>query len=591
MGSAVAATALLAACGDADVDPGDDGDSGGDGGQGQGGDPTATPQAEPTSVFPADGGETVVRIEYEGGFLAPEDLVRRTPLASLHTDGRLFYSGPIPEIFPQPAAPNLLVTTLSELGMDAVGARILETGLFEDGDRTYASINTLVADAAYTVFTVRLAGQEPVRVTVYALEFDGEPSGLPEEEVDARQKLRELLSYITGAPTGFPTDHIEADEQRYTPERLQLVTYPWDEVAYDFEVEPQDLEWPLSTSPLSIGEPFNLPGHDARSAVIDGADLTAMLAALTEANVLTRWEHGEDEAYLINRPLLPGEEPYGSPFEPDGDGQTGGEIDHPSGDDELVLRYIISGGFVPMEYHVTNMPIAALYGGGRMFTQGVQIMIYPPPALPALNLELLTPEGIQLVLQEADAAGLLQGEQDWTELSNFVTDAGTGFLTINANGELHEIAVYAPGLTGLDDMGDMVSPEELEFRERFDAFVGKLSALSEWLPEDVFLPVPAEYPVDRLQIVSQPAGVSTAPEDVQPNELDWPLEAPLAETGEPYSMLEMARCFVLEGDEFAQVMAMMPDATTITRWISGDEAFIFFIRPLLPGEEGCQEPF
>jgi hypothetical protein len=591
MGSAVAATALLAACGEADEDSDDDGADGGNGGQGQAGDPTATPTPQATSVFPDEADDAVVRIEYEGGFMAPEDLVRRTPLNSLYADGRMFYSGPIPEIFPQPAAPNVLVTTLSPLGMQAVGERIVETGLFEDGDRIYDSSASLLADAAFTVFTVRLAGQEPVRVSVYALEFEespGDGSGMSEEEIEARRKLRELFNYITGAPTSFPTDHIAEGERSYTPERLQLVTYPWSEVPYDFEVEPQSKEWPLDVSPLTIGEPFNLPGHTARSAVVEGADAAAMLAALADANVLTRWERGEDEAYLINRPLLPGEEPYESTFEPGG--QTG-EISHPTGEEELVLRYIIEGGFVPLEYHVTNMPVAALYGDGRMFTQGVQIMIYPPPALPALNLDQLTPEGIQLLLQEADAAGLLQGEQEWTKLSNFVTDAGTGFLTIHANGEVHQISVYAPGMTGLDDIGDAVSPEEVEFRQRFDAFVGKLTALGEWLPENVFVPVPAEYPVDRLQIVSQPAEVRGEPEDVQPNEIDWPLATPLAETGEPFSTLEMARCFVLEGQNFADVMSLLPDATTLTRWISGGEAYVFLIRPLLPGEEGCQEPF
>lgn len=596
LGSAVAATALLAACGEADEDSGGndaDGGNGGDGGsggQGQGADPTATPQPQPTSVFPTDGEEAVVKIEYEGGLMAVEDIVRRSAINSLHRDGRLFYSGPIPEIFPQPAAPNLLVTTLSATGMEAVGQKIIETGLFEDGDRIFASVNTLVADAPYTVFKVRLAGQELVRVSVYALDFDADASGMPEEEIEARRKLRDLFNYITSAPTGFPTDHIEQAERSYTPERLQLVTYPWDEVGYDFEVPPQTLAWPLTTSPLTIGEPFNLPSHDARSAVIEGADLAAMLAALAEANVLTRWEHGDEAAYLINRPLLPGEEPFESQFEPDGGDQTGGEISHPTGEDELVLRYIISGGFVPMEYHVTNMPVASLYGGGRMFTQGAQIMIYPPPALPPLNVEILTPEGIQMILQEADGAGLLQGKQEWTELSQSLTDAGTGYLTIHANGEVHQISVYAPGMGAMDDLGDMISPEEVEFRERFEAFVGKLTTLGEWLPEEVFLPVPAEYPADRLQIVSQPADVRNSPDDVQPNELDWPLATPLAETGEPYSTLEMARCFVLEGQDFADVMSLMSEATTITRWISNGEAYILLVRPLLPGEEGCQEP-
>ncbi|MEZ4521493.1 MAG: hypothetical protein R3A46_07610 [Thermomicrobiales bacterium] len=587
VGSAFAATAILAACGEADDDPAGNGGASSD-------DPTATPEPQPTAtpaaepIFAAEGDEPVIKVAYEGGFLAVEDLVRRTPLTALYDDGRLIYPGPIPEIFPQPAAPNLLVTALSGAGMQAVGEKVLETGLFEDGDKEFDSSSSILADAAHTVFTVRLSGQDPVRVSAYALEFDTDESALPAEEAEARRQLRELLNYLTGAPTGFPTDHIAEQETRYSPERLQIVTYSWDEAGYDFEMEPQTLTWPLDEAPSTLGEPFNLPGHDARCAVLEGDDLDRMLEALREANILTRWEHLEEAAYLINRPLLPGEEGCESSFEPGNDPQTGGDIDYPTGEDDLVLRYELTGGFVPLEWLVTSMPVHSLYGAGRMISEGAQIAIYPPPALPALAVEKLTEEGVQMLLSEADSAGLLQGEQTWDGLTRSVADAHTGVLTINAKGETHVVSVYAPGMF---DVGDMVSDEEVEFRARFDEFVGKLSNLRGWLPEDVFQDATDEYPVDRLQIVSQPADVRPAEEDVQPNEIEWPLEAPLAELGEPYNLLDMARCFALEGQEFADVMSLLGDATTITRWTSDGEQYILHVRPLLPDEEGCRHPY
>lgn len=585
-GSAFAATALLAACGEADEDPS------GNGGTGQDG-PTATPEPDPTAtpmqeapIFATEGEDAVLRIEHEGGFMLPEDMVRRPPLASLFNDGNLIYPGPIPEIFPQPAAPNLLVTALSDKGLGAIGEKVLETGLFEDGDKDLDSSDMLIADAAHTVFTVRLAGQDPVRVSVYALEVDTDEGMLPDDEAEARRKLRDLLNYVTSAPTGFPTDHIAAQETSYEPERLQIITYPWSEVQYDFEVEPQGKAWPLDEAPSAIGEQYNFPGHSARCAVLEGDGTSDMLAALQDANVLTRWEHLEEAFFMINRPLLPGEEGCESPFGDDEDPHTGHEIEHPTGADELVLRYELSGGFVPLEWLVTSMPVASLYGDGRMISEGVQIAIYPPPALPALAVDQITEEGIQLILNEADASGLLQGEQTWDELTNFVADAHTGVLTIHAGGETHQVSVYAPGMT---DVGDMLSDEEIAFRAQFDAFVGKLTNLQGWLPENVFMDVPDEYPADRLQIVSQPAEVRSA-EDVTPNEIDWPLDTPLSELGEPYSLLEMARCFVLEGQEFADIMSLMHDATTITRWISDGEEYVLYARPLLLDEEGCQDP-
>ncbi len=587
-GSALAATAVLAACGEADDDPA------GDGGTGRA-DATATPpsQPEPTAtaaasdpIFATEGDAAAITIEYEGGFLAVEDIARRTPLVSLFNDGALIYPGPIPEIFPQPAAPNLLVTVLSEVGLQAVGEQVLATGLFEDGDRTLENDGPAIADAPTTVFTVRLAGQEPVRVTAPALDFGAGLPGQPSEESGDREQLAELLRYLTSAPTSLPTDHIAEQEARYTPERLEVIAYPWDEIPYDFDAPPEPLDWPLADAPLTMGEPYALPGHAAHCAVLEGGDLDTMLAALAGANILDRWEHDGEYAAVIVKALIPGQEGCISPFGETTNPPEGAGISYPEGDDELVLRYEFSGGFVPLEWFVTSMPVHSLYGDGRMISEGPQITIYPPPVLPALNVEGLTPEGVQMVLAEAESAGLLAGEQTWDELTQYLADAQTGVLTINANGETHRVSVYAPGMT---DVGDMVSDEELEFRTRFNGFVGLLGNLAGWLPADAFRDVTEEYPAKRLQLVSQPAGVRPE-EDIAPNEIEWPLDTPLAELGEPYTTLDMARCFVLEGDAFATVMSLLNDATTITRWTSAGEEYILHVRPLLPDEAGCKHP-
>ncbi len=303
--------------------------------------------------------------------------------------------------------------------------------------------------------------------------------------------------------------------------------------------------------------------------------------------VLSRWEHLGEYSALINRPLLPGEEGCNSPFSDPGDTPASGNISYPDGEDELVLRYELTGGFVPLEWLITHMPALSIYGDGRMFYEGAQITIYPPPALPAIALDKITPEGIQWVLAQADSLGLLQGDQNWDELTQYVADAHTGVLTINANGETHRISVYAPGMS---DVGDMVSPEEAAFRAMFDPFAAHLSQPFGWVPEEFFVDVNDDFPVDRLQLVAQPA-TSAANSEGTPNEIDWPLETPLSELGEPYTTLEMARCFVVEGDDFAAVMSLMGQANTLTHWISDGEAYILYVRPLLPDEEGCQHPY
>ena len=71
-----------------------------------------------------------------------------------------------------------------------------------------------------------------------------------------------------------------------------------------------------------------------------------------------------------------------------------------------MLRIEQGGGFVPVQYHLTNLPMLSLYGDGLYVTPGAQIEIYPGPALPALVQQRLTPEAIQLLIQAAIDAGL-----------------------------------------------------------------------------------------------------------------------------------------------------------------------------------------
>ena len=98
----------------------------------------------------------------------------------------------------------------------------------------------------------------------------------------------------------------------------------------------------------------------------------------------------------------------------DNDGGSGGTgttgatgIEHPAGADELVLRVATGGGFVPVEYNLKAVPGFSLFGDGRLIVQGPVIEIYPGPALPNLQVSQLTEEGVQAILEEGRAAGLL----------------------------------------------------------------------------------------------------------------------------------------------------------------------------------------
>ncbi len=152
IGLALLATALLVgACGRLGDDGGTTGSSGGDGG----------------IEHPTGSDQLVLRVEYQGGFVPYEYMLKRVPSWSLYGDGTVIVEGPVIEIYPGPALPNLLAFTLTEEAVQAILEAAQDAGLM-DGDATYGY--PCIADAADTVFTVNADGTTSV-VSAYALEL------------------------------------------------------------------------------------------------------------------------------------------------------------------------------------------------------------------------------------------------------------------------------------------------------------------------------------------------------------------------------------------------------------------------------------
>ena len=271
------------------------------------------------------------------------------------------------------------------------------------------------------------------------------------------------------------------------------------------------------------------------------------------------------------------EEPAGTP--------TPEPSAYPQGTRDVVVRIEHTGGFVPQEFLVTRLPLVSLYGDGRVLTEGPQIMIYPAPALPNVQMGILNDEGIQMILQAAEEAGLLEGDKHYS-LDTIAADATTVF-TITAGGGTHTVSAYALDVTDTPD----VPADEVEARKKLVEFQAKVVDYMSWLPETAIDAPQTAYPIERLQVISQPAGLYAPGDDsIDPGEMEWPLETPLAELGEPFEFMEQARCVVLEGEELDSMLTALQDANQLTRWQSGGEEYSFHIRPILPDEQGCVEP-
>jgi hypothetical protein len=262
-----------------------------------------------------------------------------------------------------------------------------------------------------------------------------------------------------------------------------------------------------------------------------------------------------------------------------------GRIEHPRGSEELVLQVHSGGGFVPLTWHLRELPLFSLYGDGRVITQGPQIAIYPPPALPALVERRVSHAGIQAVLRAAREAGLQGPDRRFEVLE--VTDLPTTTFTVVTDGQTHQTAVY-----GLGELPEFEPVGEREARRMLFEFQSDLLDLESWLPQGSVSPDrPYEY--DRLRVFVVPTteggGDGGGDDEVKPSRKEWPLPAPLSAFGEPMPNTPDVRCGVVEGASLKEVLAAAGEANVDTLWRSGGDVSLIAFRPLLPGEPPCPE--
>jgi hypothetical protein len=254
-----------------------------------------------------------------------------------------------------------------------------------------------------------------------------------------------------------------------------------------------------------------------------------------------------------------------------------GDIEHPTGPGEVVVRVERCCGFVPVEYSLTDLPGFSLMGDGRVIETGPQIEIYPGPALPNVLVRQIEEPGVQAILQAAFDAGLQGPDRHYDQA--MVADAATTTFTVAANGDVHGTKVYAleeeRGATG----------DEQDAREKLRAFSQKLGDLERWLPEgSVGQQQAFEFEALRVFVIPTfPEGGEELPQKEQP----WPLDTPLSSFGDPLKGHTDVRCGVVEGPDLEELRPLAKKANQLTPWRSEGDVYHLVFRPLLPDEFGC----
>jgi hypothetical protein len=247
------------------------------------------------------GGEAslVLRIEEVGGFVPVEWNFTRQPSIVVMSDGRIYTTPPMIEIYPPPLQTSYEVRKVTSDGVQAIIDRALEVGLDQDGSRDADGNGAQVADATTTVFTFVDSSGTSHEVSAYALGFHS-----PESE--GRAELQELREDFGDLASWLPEDSVEADSELVPATAMRLAVKDY---AGDPELPQDEREWPLATSLANFGESMGESPIADRCGTLAGNDLDAFIEAADGANTLTPWISEGKRYTILLDPLTPDEIP------------------------------------------------------------------------------------------------------------------------------------------------------------------------------------------------------------------------------------------------------------------------------------------
>jgi len=259
---------------------------------------------------------------------------------------------------------------------------------------------------------------------------------------------------------------------------------------------------------------------------------------------------------------------------------AGNGIDHSTDAHDVLVRIAYEGGFVPLEWTYRSLPGFSLYGDGTLVLPGVQMELYPGPALPSISTRTVTEDGIQATLEEVLHS--IQGVPDeMLDMGSVgMADVPTTVITVHAGGVDRTIKAY--GLSELTERPERMSVDEFQARRQLQDLVTKLGGLDTWLP-DGSLGTESMYEGSGARLfVSEYRKV-----DLPQEPISWPLGGNLDRFGDLATGSDTYRCGVIEGVDWTALRESATQANELTPWTESGARFSILFRPLLPDETGC----
>jgi hypothetical protein len=236
--------------------------------------------------------------------------------------------------------------------------------------------------------------------------------------------------------------------------------------------------------------------------------------------------------------------------------------------DAVAIRISVGGGFSPQGLDFASVPTVVLHDG-TVLTGGAITLQFPGPAVLPVVTGRLDQHAVDELLGAAREAGL-DGSPDYGTPG--VTDLASTTVQVDLDGELHEVSAYALGFEeGDSSAGAGLTAGQRAARAELQAFVQRVSDAATAAATEPY--APAAYQVEAYE--AGPVDPSADPP--LPNELDWPLAEPLV----------AGRCLEVAGADADALARALEQATSITRWHSGEQVLTIAVKTVLPGTDPC----
>ena len=238
--------------------------------------------------------------------------------------------------------------------------------------------------------------------------------------------------------------------------------------------------------------------------------------------------------------------------------------------DALVLQVVRAGGFLPAGAAFRSVPSVSVYGDGRVVTEGPQIEIWPPPALPSVQVGRLSAQEVRRLVDAGRE--VVEADEDYGRPP--VADAPpTAVVVPDGDRRAVAAAVALEELSGepAPPDGGGLTAEQRAARERLSTYVRQVQEAASSVPAEA-------YEGEGLAVLAEPYGDAAPVAELPPSEQTWPGPA-----------LTAGSCTVVAGAQASQVRAAAASASVETRWTVDGQVLRLALRPLLPHERTCAD--